>query len=866
MNASIAAPVVSTSSAWANLSEPLTDWTLYHLVNRSDTYGIYTPDAKRALVYPPTAPKGKAVPLTRQIIADHYDSTSGAPRIGLYTTDPVTQLGRWLLLDLDAHKESRLDIFDYALLVGRRMWAHGVFPIIEHSNGNGGYKVWAVFAEPQSVRLLRNYGHWLTRDAAEHGVTEVEVFPKQNEVRADGFGNYVRLFGKHHKRDWHSEFWDLRLCDWFRGADAPGYLLERATVDNKTVGIPEEVRNYIPAKKVPNLPEGGTRLGDDWLHAFTGDLRTLKLDALFDSRGMLEGEQGGGIFDVMCPWHGEHTTGHDTAHIWTETDSGFPSFYCHHAHCEGRGLKEVCEFFGVDVVNAHCESEYQPRAISRARDLEDQLVEKLAADTYELTPIRENAGGTAVEVVEGKPTKPKPPKEPGKDKPDGFHYQRLAERFIRESGRRVVFHQGNHYVYRGDRYEPLKDTEFNYEVRSWLVSTRVPHNNTVVGNVVPFVNTFARVSAVKQLPFYKGEGTFPHPANVIGYRNGLLDTGRYLAGHRTLIPHTPEWVSTVCLPFEFDPAATCPTWERFLSEVFEGDDERAALLQEYFGYCLTQNTSMHKVLVMCGVRRSGKGTIQRVLQQLVGEQNSAAFDLWKFAERFGMSALANKLVAFVGEVNLTGHEKKTLIYQKLNSVVGGDVQDIEQKGKDSYSAYLPTRFVIACNEMPTFPDSSGALAARLLILNFEVSFEGREDTGLGGKLTTELPGINNWALAGLTRLKAQGRFTVPASMQEAKEEFERESNTKLAFLRECCRINPALNPGNLTGVRIEQGDLSVDIAHLVERWEKWCVEKGLNPGNSRWFCRDLRTLLPKLKEKRRSEDKRSRYYANISLL
>lgn len=255
---------------------------------------------------------------------------------------------------------------------------------------------------------------------------------------------------------------------------------------------------------------------------------------------------------------------------------------------------------------------------SGARDLEALLTEKLEAEPIQTAEefaeeIERQKARIAPKVVKGEPTAAKKPKgkakEPGdKDKPDGFYYQRLAEQFLRESGKKVVYHQGNHYVYRGDRYEPLKDTEFTYEVREFLLRARVPHNNTVVGNVVPFVNAYCRETAGKQLPFCKGSGDFADPLNVIAYRNGLLDTAKYLAGDCSLIPHTPDWVSTVCLPFAFDPAATCPTWQGFLAQVFEGDGERAALLQEYCGYCLTQDTSMHKLLVMCGVRRSGKGT------------------------------------------------------------------------------------------------------------------------------------------------------------------------------------------------------------------------------------------------------------------
>ena len=42
--------------------------------------------------------------------------------------------------------------------------------------------------------------------------------------------------------------------------------------------------------------------------------------------------------------------------------------------------------------------------------------------------------------------------------------------------------------------------------------------------------------------------------------NGLLDLET-----RTLLPHTPAFFTTDSLGFSYDPDATCPEWEAFLS-------------------------------------------------------------------------------------------------------------------------------------------------------------------------------------------------------------------------------------------------------------------------------------------------------------
>ncbi|WP_319020215.1 hypothetical protein [Streptomyces peucetius] len=71
--------------------------------------------------------------------------------------------------------------------------------------------------------------------------------------------------------------------------------------------------------------------------------------------------------------------------------------------------------------------------------------------------------------------------------------------------------------------------------------------------------------------------------------------------------------------------------------------------------------------------------------------------------------------------------------------------------------WLPTRLVILTNELPHFGDASGVIARRFVVLNMTVSWLGKKDIGLTGELAAEIPGILNWALEGLARLKRTGR-------------------------------------------------------------------------------------------------------------
>ena len=53
------------------------------------------------------------------------------------------------------------------------------------------------------------------------------------------------------------------------------------------------------------------------------------------------------------------------------------------------------------------------------------------------------------------------------------------------------------------------------------------------------------------------------PLDVLNVKNGLLRLS-----DRVLLPHSPDHLSPVQLPVEFDPSATCPAIEKFVNEVF----------------------------------------------------------------------------------------------------------------------------------------------------------------------------------------------------------------------------------------------------------------------------------------------------------
>ena len=90
------------------------------------------------------------------------------------------------------------------------------------------------------------------------------------------------------------------------------------------------------------------------------------------------------------------------------------------------------------------------------------------------------------------------------------------------------------------------------------------------------------------------------------------------------------------------------------------------------------------------------------------------------------------------------------------------------------------------NHMPPTSDFSEALFRRAVIVTFNRTFQPHEQNpNLKDALESELSGILNLALAAYTGALKNG-FTIPASSQQARDEWKLETNQVAQFIVEKC--------------------------------------------------------------------------------
>jgi putative DNA primase/helicase len=223
-------------------------------------------------------------------------------------------------------------------------------------------------------------------------------------------------------------------------------------------------------------------------------------------------------------------------------------------------------------------------------------------------------------------------------------------------------------------------------------------------------------------------------------------------GKNHFAPPTPRFFSPNCLDFDFDLQARAPAaWLQFLAELWPEDAQSIATLQDWFGYLLTPDTRHQKILMLVGPKRSGKGTIARVIRGFVGEENVACPTLSSLGTNFGLWPLLGRTVAMIPDARLSGRTDAAAVAERLLSISGEDAQTIDRKFLPPVNAKLCARFMLLMNELPRLNDASGALPGRMVLLRLTRSWYGQEDTALTDRLLAELPGILLWAIAGWQR-------------------------------------------------------------------------------------------------------------------
>lgn len=417
---------------------------------------------------------------------------------------------------------------------------------------------------------------------------------------------------------------------------------------------------------------------------------------------------------------------------------------------------------------------------------------------------------------------------------DGFKYERLVPDAVRPSVSRFL----SHFSEWKEEDEDGEDVYVPFRIRN----TRVVEMMKTIQDLV-YLNSY--ISCPAWLCDPKDGEKLPDPREIVCCKNGLLDIA-----NRELLPPTPAFYSLNNTKISYDPTAPEPKqWLAFLESSL--DKESRELLQQWFGYCLVQDTRLQKMLMVVGKPGSGKSVAMEVLRRLVGEESCCSLKFEDLDKRFSLQdAIGKSLILFPdarqgSKFDATGNAIGTIL-----TVTGEDSMLVDRKNRDPVTTKLNAKIVVVSNDVMQLTDRSKALSRRMIWLKFP-GFDGQPDPNLKKKLFDEISGILNWAIKGWAMVRKSGGFTQPQSAQLLQESFEEQSSDIGAFIDDMCEVDD---------------NLMVEKVDLVNHWNAWRISKGYKKMGEAMFGKLLASAVMRLKNSRkRVGGRRINYYLGIGL-
>jgi putative DNA primase/helicase len=267
------------------------------------------------------------------------------------------------------------------------------------------------------------------------------------------------------------------------------------------------------------------------------------------------------------------------------------------------------------------------------------------------------------------PRKPRDSADPG-DSFDNPH--RLAEGFLRYVSRvddevRLRYYRGEFFEWSGHACRALPNADLRARVTDWIRGefvkvhadamknwqptkedakepTVAKVTGTIVDDTINALKGRTLLPALTESPAWIDGATGPDPIAIRPVANGLLDLHAAAAGKaKALLAHTPRFFVLGAADYDYLANAPPPhAWLEFLGQIWPDAPDCIADLQEWFGYLLTPDTSLQKIGMLVGPKRSGKGTIFRVVKGLVGKRNVSAPTLGSLATNFGLSPYSER--------------------------------------------------------------------------------------------------------------------------------------------------------------------------------------------------------------------------------
>ena len=322
----------------------------------------------------------------------------------------------------------------------------------------------------------------------------------------------------------------------------------------------------------------------------------------------------------------------------------------------------------------------------------------------------------------------------------------------------------------------------------------------------------------------------PH---LLAFTNGVLNFGT-----NKLESQQPDHLLTRRLGFNYDPYASCMTWLKWLSWVFDNSIIKLNLIRALFRWSFTPKTddkfAVEAYPILIGKPGYGKGTFLQILIKLAGE-SYGTFTYDSLISETGRFKMLGKLVTVNTDLKGRLTSKPAGV---INTICSNEPVEIRRLFKNGSDARLGTVLWAAMNRpLGSNEQDREGIDRRIIYLRFKKKPQ-KKDPFFSRRLEADLPGIFNWlwSMPVEEAIETINQYRHSPEAMKDHEEFLADRNTVYDWLSE---VN-------------HESAVTLPLLNLHEVYVEWANKARYSPLGKRNFAAALNDLgavkLPRRKD------------------
>jgi P4 family phage/plasmid primase-like protien len=254
---------------------------------------------------------------------------------------------------------------------------------------------------------------------------------------------------------------------------------------------------------------------------------------------------------------------------------------------------------------------------------------------------------------------------------------------------------------------------------------------------------------------------------------------------------------------------------------------------------LTGRADLQQAFYLFGSGANGKGSFMRLLEMLVGDENTHSTSLENICEnRFEVANLYNKRLVMCPD-----EDRRIRGLSVFKSVTGGDSLRGEEKGLKAFKFKFEGMVVLASNSPIFMGDDSYGLSRRLIPIPFSQKIAKSDRRDLTAEFTADLPAFTTYLLNldrdwVTTTLKQANSLK---AIEDLEWEMTIRTDSIAAFYEECLIYDP--KPTTYDGDKVVYERDWVLAANVYKAYRQFCSDTGFAAKHQNNFCPSLVNLL-----------------------